>query len=298
MVKTITESLGEGMDAHQEFNVNTDTGALRDGGKKPRLDLISPHLGPRLGEWLRFACEDRKPKPYPARNWERGLSFTQTVGSLERHIAKFKLGDTSEDHVAAMLFNAMVLAHQQEEIAAGRLPKSLDDMPHYLSQRTYFDDAEPFNFDDSSRPFTVYLCGPITGESIDHQWRNKARRTLAHYGIDCLDPLRGKAPEAISEQGMYYEGTPASVEMADRDVLDVETADLVFAHFPYTPKRQSIGSLMELGIAATLRKDIVLCAEKGTEFNTHLFIRRFCILEPNFDEALETIVEYARMETY
>jgi nucleoside 2-deoxyribosyltransferase len=346
------------MESHDEFKVNA-TGAKRDGGPKPRLDLISPHLGLRLGEWLRFAAEDRKPEPYPERNWEKGLSFTQTVGSLERHIAKFKLGDNSEDHVAAMLFNAMVLAHEQEEIKAGRLPASLDDMPYYTRQpiRNLIQEAVqkfiggPYGVsprvstpcankveesdleqaptappnpprtalerhmaiggspNDSvgmmlghfgslgmlpRKPFTVYLCGPITGHPRDHLWRTVATERLRRKGIECLNPLRDKNPEAISDQGMSYEGQPASTEMADRDKIDVDRADLIFAHFPYVPSRQSIGSLMELGIAANMGKPIVLCAGKDTEFNKHLFTRRFCRLEPNFAEALEVVVDIAR----
>jgi nucleoside 2-deoxyribosyltransferase len=255
--------------------------------------------------------------PYPARNWEQGLSFTETVGSLERHIAKFKLGDDTEDHVAAVLFNAMVLAHEQEEIKAGRLPASLDDMPHYVERTpvnsveltpaglrygtatreqldTVLDASSPVKPDSVSHPFTVYLCGPITGVHRDHIWRDVATGWLRDRGIQTLNPLRGKKPEALSDQGMGYEGVPASVEMADRDKMDVEQADLIFAHFPYMPPRQSIGSLMELGIAANMGKPIVLCAGKDTEFNKHLFTRRFCRLEPNFAEALEAVVDIAR----
>jgi len=107
------------------------SGAIRDGGKKPMLQLISPHALMRLGEWLRFACQDRHPKPYPPRNWEQGLPFSDTVGAMERHIQKFKMGLRDEDHIAAILFGGMVLAHQEHEIAAGRMDPALDDMPHY-----------------------------------------------------------------------------------------------------------------------------------------------------------------------
>lgn len=108
-----------------------ESGAVRDAGKKPLLQLISPHALMRLGEWLRFACEDRKPKPYAPRNWEKGLPFSDTIGAMERHIQKLKLGMEDEDHVAAILFGGMVLAHEQEEIKAGRMDPFLDDMPHY-----------------------------------------------------------------------------------------------------------------------------------------------------------------------
>lgn len=112
-----------------------DSGAVRDTAvKKPMLQLISPHLPFCLGEWLRFACQDRKPEPYPSRNWEKGMPFSETVGSLERHIQKFKMGSTEEDHLAAMAFGCMALIHYREEIKAGRMDPSIDDMPHYLSR--------------------------------------------------------------------------------------------------------------------------------------------------------------------
>lgn len=108
-----------------------ESGAIRDGGKKPMLQLISPHAHMRLGEWLRFACQDRQPKPYPPRNWEQGLPFSDTVGAMERHIQKFKMGLRDEDHIAAIMFGSMVIAHCEHEIAEGRMDPEIDDMPHY-----------------------------------------------------------------------------------------------------------------------------------------------------------------------
>jgi hypothetical protein len=144
-----------------------------------------------------------------------------------------------------------------------------------------------------AKPFTVYLCGPITGQAVDHLWREAATAMLNAHGIRTLDPLRGKDRLAISNQGMNYEGELASVEMADRDRLDVEEADMILAHFPYAPPRQSIGSLMEMGGAAIgLKKPIILCTELP-EFNAHLFTRKFCILQPDFEEALRDIVAIA-----
>lgn len=109
------------------------TGAVRDSAAtKPMLQLISPHMMLRLGEWLRFACRDRKPSPYPPRNWEKGMPYSETIGSLQRHVEKWKLGMDEEDHLAAIVFNAMALIHYEEEIKAGRLDETLDDMPHYV----------------------------------------------------------------------------------------------------------------------------------------------------------------------
>lgn len=420
------------------------TGSVRDGGKKPALQLISPHAMMRLGEWLRYAVEDRKPKPYPKRNWEKGQPFSEIVASLQRHVEKFKLGDTSEDHIAAILFGGMALAHYEEEIKAGRLDPALDDMPHYFDRGRVtitggseierkvqakldetFADAETVYAHDnlkkgnafsiaggkaystwsdvpeglmgvegfatedipagapmrvttkyprdqamweialgttrigatgglerfvdfrklakgqvmtlgvdlasgpdmtvvsmiegtrkpmssakeaeilelnaarrqrveaSQAPFTVYLCGPITGQEVDYTWRAAATAMLQAHGIRTLDPLRGKHRDQISDLGLGYRGQLAAPEIADRDQMDVQEADVILAHFPYNPPRQSIGSLMEMGAAAIgYGKPVVLCTTIPV-FNDHLFCRNFTTLEPNFEQALNRIVAMA-----
>jgi nucleoside 2-deoxyribosyltransferase len=322
-----------GMAAHDEMRT-FDSGAVRDGGKKPALELISPHALHRLGEWLRFACEDRQPKPYPRRNWEKGLSFSSTVASIERHIQKFKLGDTSEDHIAAILFGGMALAHYEEEIKAGRLPQSLDDMPHYLqrwSPQTQVGQGltrcpicghteghrpdcpavlvertlEPkvsagqvfaqtaYDIVHGVKPFTVYLCGPITGKEVDYKWRDDATAHFAQFGIKTLNPLRGKHREDVGNMGLSYKGQLAAPEIAERDRMDIQEADAVLAVFPYDPPRQSVGSLMEMGAAAIgFGKPVVLCTQVHV-LNQHLFCRNFCTVEPMFDLAMTRIVAIA-----
>jgi hypothetical protein len=75
--------------------------------------------------------------------------------------------------------------------------------------------------------------------------------------------------------------------------MDVQEADVILAHFPYDPPRQSIGSLMEMGAAAIgYGKPVVLCTEVKV-FNEHLFCRNFTTLEPNFEQALNRIVAMA-----
>lgn len=361
------------MEAHEDMKT-FESGAVRDGGQKPALDLISPHLLMRLGEWLRFAAEDRKPQPYPRRNWEKGLSFSHTVGCLERHIQKYKLGLCSEDHLAAVAFNVMALIHFEEEIKAGRLPTSLDDMPHYADRdkivvqvtkfggSTQRQDAladllgttvkafhETFGLDPAklgddrtvvqavaldslgqpftkaptapvgstlktpdgktyvyahkdgqgnlhtAAPFTVYLCGPITGQEVDHLWRARTTEELKDHGIKTLDPLRGKHPKCIENNGLSYMGQLAAPEIASRDELDIQEADVIFAHFPYDPPRQSIGSLMEMGAAAIgFKKPVILCSGVKV-FNEHLFCRNFCTLEPDFEQALQRIIAMAQV---
>lgn len=121
------------------------TGAVRDTAtKKPMIHLISPFFMRDLGEHLRYACQDRKPEPYPMRNWEQGMPFSETLGSGLRHLMAELAGDKTEDHIAALGFCAMCLAHYRHEIAAGRMDPALDDLPHYPQKPLFSDGIDQF----------------------------------------------------------------------------------------------------------------------------------------------------------
>ena len=101
--------------------------AIRDtADDKPRPDLISPFAEERQGHWLRMGAAK-----YAERNWENGMPFSRCVASLKRHLMKYQQGKRDEDHLAAIMFNAMALIHYEEMIERGRLPAELNDMPSY-----------------------------------------------------------------------------------------------------------------------------------------------------------------------
>jgi hypothetical protein len=101
--------------------------AVRDvADDKPRPDLISPFAEERQGHWLRMGA-----KRYAERNWELGMPFSRCVASLRRHIMKYQQGLRDEDHLAAIMFNAMALIHYEEMIERGVLPAELNNMPQY-----------------------------------------------------------------------------------------------------------------------------------------------------------------------
>ncbi len=93
---------------------------------KPRPDLISPFAEERQGHWLRMGAAK-----YAERNWEKGMPFSRCVASLKRHLMKYQQSKRDEDHLAAIMFNAMALIHYEEMIERGRLPAELNDMPDY-----------------------------------------------------------------------------------------------------------------------------------------------------------------------
>ena len=105
--------------------------AIRDtADDKPRPDLISPFAEERLGHWLRMGAAK-----YAERNWEKGMPVSRCVASLKRHVMRFQQGMRDEDHLAAILFNAMAIIHYEEMIERGVLPAELNDMPLYAKQR-------------------------------------------------------------------------------------------------------------------------------------------------------------------
>jgi hypothetical protein len=102
-------------------------GAVRDAAEdKPRPDLVSPFAMERLGEWLRKGAEK-----YEDRNWEKGIPISRCMASLVRHVLKYQQGESSEDHMAAVMCNAMFILHMEEMVERSVLPMGLADMPSY-----------------------------------------------------------------------------------------------------------------------------------------------------------------------
>lgn len=85
--------------------------AVREGAdEKPSIGGISPFMLERLGMLLTRA--NLKYGDY--RNWEEGMPFSRYIDGLGRHYAAFLRRDESEDHLAAIVWNAMCMIHHQE----------------------------------------------------------------------------------------------------------------------------------------------------------------------------------------
>ena len=63
---------------------------------------------------------------YAERNWEIGMPFSRCVASLKRHVMKYQQGKRDEDHLAAIMFNAMALIHYEEMIERGRAARRVE----------------------------------------------------------------------------------------------------------------------------------------------------------------------------
>ena len=104
----------------QEF----PTGMVRDVQEGKLLwSLLCPEVLRRDVELLM-----RGAKKYSAHNWKKGQPFSRAFESMMRHMMEWWMGDRSEDHLAAIRFNAACLIFQEEMIKTGRLPETLNDM--------------------------------------------------------------------------------------------------------------------------------------------------------------------------
>lgn len=92
---------------------------------KGRYDLITPFGIRRLAIWCELGA-----KKYADRNWEKGMPFSRYIDAAKRHLDKYIMGMTDEDHLAAAAWNILSIMHHEE---LGQL--EFDDMPHYLIRK-------------------------------------------------------------------------------------------------------------------------------------------------------------------
>ena len=142
-------------------------------------------------------------------------------------------------------------------------------------------------------PKTVYLAGPITGQSYDGAtgWREDATRRFGERGIVGLSPMRGKRYlKGVPHIGDSYEETILSgakgITACDR--WDCMRCDVLLVNF-IGAERVSIGTCMEIAWADAYRKPIVVAMEKN-DWHDHAMIREVTgFLCPSLEAALTTV---------
>jgi hypothetical protein len=97
-----------------------------------RHDLIPSVAMERLA-----ALYARGEAKYGANNWQKGINLRRTFGSLLRHAFAWFLGDTSEDHLAAVIWNAIALLWVEREIDNYRIPRDMDDRQKACTRVVY-----------------------------------------------------------------------------------------------------------------------------------------------------------------
>ena len=60
-------------------------------------------------------------KVHGERNWEKGIKISSYVSSMWRHLIAYCAGETDEDHLTALIWNAMGASWTQE-----RMPQMVD----------------------------------------------------------------------------------------------------------------------------------------------------------------------------
>lgn len=101
---------------------------------------------------------------YEERNWEKGLPIGRMFASLFRHSWQAFQGYTDEDHMAAVVCNAMFIMHTLEMIVRGTLPASLDDRPHYGLVPPGEPDIRKTDTPQNQGDRTCYECGKAWSE--------------------------------------------------------------------------------------------------------------------------------------
>jgi hypothetical protein len=103
-----------------EFN----TGAVRDASVGKGIPSAIP---PRALLKLARRFEDGAAK-YKRDNWKQGIPLSRYVDSLYRHLWAFMDGDDTEDHLGAIIWNAVCLSETADLITDGVLPVELKDI--------------------------------------------------------------------------------------------------------------------------------------------------------------------------
>jgi len=97
MSKYVTKDSGE----LEEFA----TGSRRDSQSgKPRYSLIPPYPLQRLADLYVRGAEK-----YDDHNWAKGQPTSRILDSLMRHVENYRMGEPTEDHLAAIAWNAFAL---------------------------------------------------------------------------------------------------------------------------------------------------------------------------------------------
>lgn len=100
------------------------TGAVRDASYGKGLPSAMP---PRALMRLARRFEDGAAK-YNRDNWKQGIPLSRYVDSLYRHLWAFMEGDDSEDHLGAVIWNAVCLSETYDMIQNNELPEELEDI--------------------------------------------------------------------------------------------------------------------------------------------------------------------------
>ena len=67
---------------------------------------------------------------YERLNWLKGIPLSRFQDAIARHTLAASEGQSDEDHLGAVLWNAAAWMETERRIKLGTLPKELDDLPY------------------------------------------------------------------------------------------------------------------------------------------------------------------------
>lgn len=115
------------------------TGSVRDVRiGKGRYDLIPPVALRRLAQHYENGAIK-----YGDRNWEKGQPLSSYADSMLRHCQDYLGGCRSEDHLAAISWNAFAIIFTESMLRAGKLPPEFNDMPTSIEARPDYKPETP-----------------------------------------------------------------------------------------------------------------------------------------------------------
>lgn len=95
----------------QEKHRTFESGSIRDNDDhKPLVNHLDAYTRLRFGFLLLIGG-----KKYGKNNWRKGQPTEAGLESLHRHLALYELGDRSEDHLSAIIFNAQLMMKNEEK---------------------------------------------------------------------------------------------------------------------------------------------------------------------------------------
>lgn len=100
------------------------SGAVRDSQhNKKRFDLIPIPALCRIADRFTLGAT-----LYGEDNYQKGIPFRRMYASLLRHIYQWAAGEKSEDHLAAVCTNAIILMYYEQQIKDGILSAELNNL--------------------------------------------------------------------------------------------------------------------------------------------------------------------------
>lgn len=181
---------------------------------KLRYDLIHPFAEKQLVRVLSLGASK-----YAPRNWENGLSWTQTIASLKRHLAAIEAGEDF-DPETGLLHAAHVQANAHFLTAFYQIYPQGDDRPHaYLKPRRI-----GLDIDDVLADWVTTWCHKH-GNDIPSSWqfdraivekfdKMKYDGSLDEFYLNL--PVKSAPAEIPFEPACYVTSRPVDVKVTEK----------------------------------------------------------------------------------